>query len=328
MKKKRSSIGKMNPKFSEGVFSLPRTLAMLAICALAVTPFLPWLQSATESSPVTLKQLTTHLVNSKVIAVNLWPLPIILAVLFLLPLLTDLRLTRGVYYLLLIGTLVASALFLYPSANGLLVRAGIDLHTMKPHYGLWVFLLPFPLLMISGLSDLLKSRLGIVILLLSFFSTGTIVVGNLTGWFGYLTGQPSMWHEQYDARLAQGGPAVGVHLNVLNDGWGILRLGLSPANLPEVNAIISAQRHYRIGDFWADTPIEDLLTPPSKSLLPAELKPGDVVVLDLIFGPLTSEKDLYSVPMVGASGRYAVSLTDAARHRIYQHEIAVPPAPE
>jgi hypothetical protein len=115
----------------------------------------------------------------------------------------------------------------------------------------------------------------------------------------------------------------------MNDGWGILRLGLTPANRPqEVDLIVSAQRYYRIGDFWADTPIENLLTPPSRALLPAELRSGDVFVLDLIFGPLTRQSDLYAIPMVDASGRYTVCLTDPVRKRIYRHEINVPPASE
>ena len=170
--------------------------------------------------------------------------------------------------------------------------------------------------------------MGIVILILSVISTTIVVMGNLTGWFGYLVGEPKMWHEQFEARF-QGGPALGAHLSIVNDGWGILRLGLTPSNRPqEVDLIVSAQRYYRLGNFWADTPIENLLTPPSTALLPAELRSGDVLVLDLIFGPLTGKSDLSAIPMVGASGRYAVCLTDPVRKRTYRHEIDVPPASE
>lgn len=324
MFRRASATGKLR----EGFFSVPRVLAVIAICAFVATPFLPWLESGVQSSPMTLKELGAHLVNSKLITVNLWPIPIILAALFLLPLLTDLRLTRAIYYLLLIAVLVASVFFLYPTTHALLFRAGIQPHDVKLHYGFHVFLIPFPLLMISGLADLLRSRTGIVILILSVICTTIIVAGNLTGWFGYLVGEPKMWHEQFEARFA-GSQALGTHLSIANDGWGVLRLGLTPSNRPqEVGLIISAQRYYRIGDFWADTPIEPFLTPPSKALLPAELRSGDVLMLDLIFGPLTKKSNLSALPMVGASGRYTICLTDPVRKRIYRHEIDIPPASE
>ncbi len=308
----------------ESFFSASRILAVVAICALVATPFLPWLKLGANGGSVTLKELAAHLVDSKAITFNVWPLPVILAALFLLPLLTDLRLTRAVYYFLLIGALAASAFFLYPSICALLFRVGIEPHNVKLNYGFYVFLIPFPLLMISGLADLLRSRTGIIILVLSVICTTTIVVGNLTGWFGYLVGEPKMWHEQFEARFSDG-PALGAHLNIVNDGWGILRVGLAPENRPqEVDLIVSAQRYYRIGDFWADTPIENLLSPTSKRILPVELRSGDALVLDLIFGPLTRQADVYAIPMVGASGKYTICLTDPVRKRVYRHEIDVP----
>lgn len=328
MPRKASSFTRKKREDKESLLALPRLLAMVGICALAAAPFLPWLASAAKGAPVTLKELTTQMVGSGVLTVNLWLFPIVLAVLFLLPLLTDLRLTRAIYYMLLIEILVVAAFFLYPSIRGLLFEAGISARVPALKYGFYVFLCALALIMFSAVSTLWQTRLGIAVLTMIIAFTAIIIAGNLTSWFGYLTGEPRMWHEEYEARVPDG-QALGVHLNILNDGWGRLRLGLAPPTKPrEVDFIISAQRHYRVGDYWADTTLDSLMTEKSRELLPAEVEPGNVLMLNLIFGPLTSADALYSLPSAGASGSYNILISDPEGRRIYRHLIDVPPAVE
>ncbi len=328
MPKRASSFTKKKRESKESPLAFPRLLAIVGICSLAAAPFLPWLESAPGGASVTLKQLTTQMVGSGILSVNLWLFPIILAVLFLLPLLTDLRLTRAIYHLLLIEVLVVAAFFLYPSIRGLLFEAGMPVQVSALRYGFYVFACAFALILFSGIETLWQTRLGIAILTLIIASTGIIIAGNLTAWFGYLTGEPRIWHEEYEARVPEG-QALGVHLNILNDGWGRLRLGLRSTTKPrEADFIISAQRHYRVGDYWADTPMDSLMTEKSRELLPTKVEPGGVLMLNLVFGPLTSAGDLYSLPSAGASGRYNILLSDPEGKHIYRHPIEVPPAAE
>ena len=108
-----------------------------------------------------------------------------------------------------------------------------------------------------------------------------------------------------------------------------MRVDLTPGDEPrEADLIVSAQRYYRIGDYWADVPVDDLMTEESKALLPAQVAPGDALVLDLVFGPLTRISDLYAVRPTGASGRYTVWLSDIDGKRRYRHEVEIPPAGE
>ena len=328
MADRASSSSRRRRGKAETFFAFPRLLAILGICMLAAAPFLPWMASAPNGDPLTLKELTAKLVDSGSLSLDLWPFPMILAVLFLLPLLTELRLTRGVYHLLMTEILVLAAFFFYPALRSLLFEAGIsvDVHALK--YGLYLFLCGLLLLVFSAVATLWESLLGVVVLTLMVASTVAIAAGNLTAWFGYLTGEPTMRHREYDSRVPDG-PALGVHLNILNDGWGKMRVGLTPAKKPrEADLIVSAQRYYRIGDYWADVPVNDLITEVSKASLPAEVAPGDVLVLDLMFGPLTSAGDLYSSRPTGASGSYCVWLSDLEGKRRYRYEIEIPPAVE
>jgi hypothetical protein len=193
-------------------------------------------------------------------------------------------------------------------------------------YGFYVFIGAFVLLVWSAFSTLWQSRLGIAVLTLMVVFTALIIGGYLTSWFGYLRGEPRIWGEQYEARAPEG-PALGVRLNVLNEGWGDMKLALpSKEKTPEVDYIISAQRYYRIGEYWADVPIEKLLAPESGKQLPAELKPGGIVELELTFGPLTRAADVYAFPVIGASGTYRILITDPAGKPFTEHRIEVPPA--
>lgn len=328
MAERTSSSRRRNRSKAESFFGFPRLLAVLGAIALAATPFLPWLESAREGDSLTLKEVTTRLVESGTISLNLWPVPIIVGVLFLLPLFTELRLTRGVYHLLLIEMLVLAALFFYPSLRALLFELGISVRVHVFRYGAYLFLGGMLLLALSAVLTLWESRLGVALLTLVAVFSAAIVAGSLTGWFGYLTGEPMMQHREYESRVPDG-PALGVHLNVLNDGWGKMRVNLKPTEKPrEADLIVSAQRYYRIGDYWADVPLDDLVTQDSKTLLPAEIAPGGVLVLDLVFGPLTSAGDLYSLRPPGASGLYRVWLSDPEGKRRYPHTIEVPPAAE
>jgi len=308
------------------MFTFPRILAILSVCALAASPFLPWLELSVRGGPVTLKEFASHLTSSEILRVNIWPLPIILAVLFLLPLLTNLKLTRSLYYLLLLEIIVVTAIYLYPSVRGILAEAGIYVNLSLVRSGAYVFVGALLLLFISALATLWQSRLGIAALTLFVAFTALIALGNLTAWFGFVTGEPRIWHESYGARVAEG-QAYGVHLNILNEGWGKLNLNAAPSEKPrETDMIIAIQRHYRMGDYWADSPFDRLATDPSKERLPAEITPGDSLMLDFVFGPLTKVQDIYSYPPTGMSGRYRILLTEAGGGREYRHEIEVPPA--
>ena len=84
MADRASSSNRMKRGKAESLFAFPRLLAILAACTIAITPFLPWLGPAapSEGSPLTLKEATAQLVRFGAISLDLWPFPIVLAVLF------------------------------------------------------------------------------------------------------------------------------------------------------------------------------------------------------------------------------------------------------
>ncbi|MBI4831834.1 MAG: hypothetical protein HY801_09840 [Candidatus Lindowbacteria bacterium] len=309
----------------EGFLAFPRLLAMLAICGLATSPFVPWLESEAKGGPITFKELAAELVGAGALPVNAWFLPLILAVLFMLPLLTDLQLTRAFYYVLLIEVLVAAGVLLYPSTRGLLLKTGVPLSLPSLRYGAQVFIGALLLVLVSAVITLWQSRLGVAILVATLIITAAIVIGSVTAWFGYLTGEPRIWHQGYDARVPEG-QALGVHLTISNEGWGKFKVNLNAPEKPqETDLIVSAQRYYRVGNYWADFPLAKFMIADSKSTLPKEVEPGDAIVLDMVIGPLTSASALYSLPPRGASGKYSVWLNDFSGKRSYHYEFEVPP---
>lgn len=326
MAEKAGFFRKTRRKEGEVFFALPRLLAIFAVCALAVSPFVPWLESEAKGGLITFRQLAGFLVESGAFPHNVWLFPIIMAALFLLPLLTDLRLTRAFYYVLLMEILVAGFVLLYPSVRGLLLKAGVPMDHSALRYGAFLFIGAFLLVLLSAVITLWQSRLGITILAALTALTVLIIVGSLTAWFGYLTGEPKIWHEGYEARVPEG-QAFGVHLSINNEGWGTFRVNMDASDKPqEADLIISAQRYYRVGNYWADVSLAGFATEEFKSALPKEVEPGDAVVLDLVIGPLTSASALYSLPPTGASGRYSVWLNDFSGKRSYHYEFEVPPA--
>ncbi|MBI5116457.1 hypothetical protein HZA56_08285 [Candidatus Poribacteria bacterium] len=326
MAEKAGFFRKTRHREGEGFLAFPRLLAILAVCALAVSPFAPWLESEAKGGLVTFRQLTASLVESGAFPHNVWAFPIVVAALFLLPLLTDLRLTRALYFVLLMEILMAGFVLFYPSVRGLLLKAGVPMDLSALRYGAYLFFGAFLLVLLSAVITLWQSRLGIIVLVTLIAVTALIVVGSFTAWFGYLTGEPKIWHQEYDARVPEG-QALGVHLAINNEGWGTFRVNMDMPDKPEeADLIISAQRYYRIGDYWADVPLARFVTEESKSPLPKQVEPGDAVVLDLVIGPLTSAGALYSLPPTGASGRYSVWLNDFSGKRSYHYEFEVPPA--
>ncbi|GAB4332109.1 MAG: hypothetical protein Kow0099_03820 [Candidatus Abyssubacteria bacterium] len=310
----------------ESFFSFPRILALVSICGFAVSPFLPWLRSGAEADALTLRELTGQLVQANALSVNLWPVPIAFAIIFLLPLLADLRTLRAVYYLLIIELVVAAIAFLYPNIPGILLQAGLTVQEVGA--GFYLFMAAFALLAWSAISTLWQSRLGIAVLVLMIIFTAVIIGGYLTSWFGYLTGEPKVWSEQHEATTPDG-DALGVRLNVLNEGWGAMKLALpSKEKTREIDYVISAQRYYRVGEYWADVPFVNVLEPESQEQLPTELKPGGFVELELTFRPLTRAADMYAFPVIGASGTYRILITDPAGKPVTEHRIDVPLAAE
>jgi hypothetical protein len=180
----------------------------------------------------------------------------------------------------------------------------------------------FPAIMLSGLTALFRTRTSLVILFITAVSSGILLVGNVGGWFGFLSGEPRMWHEGRQTEIA-GGKAFVVILTIQNQGQGALKLRLDPVMRPEETSVVLTAQKYSVQDKkWADYSIEQLLSERSKSMFPLEVLPGGSLLLEMIFMQ-SGRMEESSAPAQNAPGAYSISLSDPVRMRVYRHEIKV-----
>jgi hypothetical protein len=176
--------------------------------------------------------------------------------------------------------------------------------------------------MLSGLTALLKTRASLAILFITAVSSGILLIGNVSGWFGFLSGEPRMWHEERRTEIS-GTEASVVFFTIQNQGRGSLKLRLDPVMRPEETAImLTAQKYSGQDKKWVDYPIGQLLSERSKSMFPMEILPGGSLLLEMIFMASGRVEEPFA-PAQNAPGAYSISLSDPVRMRVYRHEINV-----
>ncbi|RJP16636.1 MAG: hypothetical protein C4520_18560 [Candidatus Abyssobacteria bacterium SURF_5] len=183
----------------------------------------------------------------------------------------------------------------------------------------------FPAMMLSGLSHMLRTKASFALIILIAVSSGAFLIGNVSGWFGYLTGQPHMWHEVRPAEIS-GREVYLVHFNIQNTGKGPLRLRLDAVVSPEENSLILASQQYDgTQKQWVAYPAERLFSQRSLGMFPAEIRPGGSLLVEMII----EQTDMAEVPEVvddrNMPGKYGVSISDPIHMKVYHHEITVPP---
>ncbi len=187
------------------------------------------------------------------------------------------------------------------------------------HILLWLF----PAVMLSEMGGLLKTRTSLLLLALTIISSGFLIAGNLTGWFGFAKTPPRMWHETYHVRMA-GEEASIVFLHIQNTDDRPISLRLSPATSPGETAwVLSAKQFDRADNVWLDYPAARLLSSRSLSMFPATILPNHSLLVEMIFFPTFQANTDDPMKQVNPSGRYSLLILDPAHMRIYHHEIDV-----
>ena len=192
----------------------------------------------------------------------------------------------------------------------------------------WVLLLmialAFPAVMLSGITNMGRSRAALLVFAVTVITSGALLIGS--DWFGGSAAWPHMWHKGRKIQ-AQDSEAFVVYFHVQNNGRSPLKLTLDPVLSPgEVALVMTSQQYDEAQKQWLDYPIERLLSEHSKSMFPLEIRSGGSLILEMIFVPPREDSGPEAdAPAENPPGRYSVSISDPVKLRIYHHEINIPP---